>query len=138
MFLTPEPAPSAREGPARRLSASVLLALGLGGVALGLAHLEEALTIAGVLTLARVVRALAGRFPLAGIHPLTLDLGFVGGTGSPHEGGGEHHRGGGSQGNAGHLSSVHLSSLLELLRSDSEAPYAYPLSSAGALYAEPK
>src|SRR5690349_919637 len=104
----------------------LLAGLCLRCVALGLGHLHEALTLAGVLALASVVRALAGRLTLTGVHPLTLDLGFVGGTGSPHERGGKQHRGGSSQSNAGHLSAIHLSSLLELLRSDSSSPTHTP------------
>src|ERR1700716_1669826 len=44
----------------------------------------------------------------AGIHAFTLDLGFISSTSCPDQRGREHHRGGGSQGNAGHLSAVHL------------------------------
>src|ERR1700736_3707537 len=88
------PAPHERNGLAG--------GLGLGSVALRLGHFHEALALAGVLTLAGVVGALAGRLALAGVHAFTLDLGFIGSAGSAYEGGREHHRGGGSQGNAGH------------------------------------
>ena len=159
--------PLSRRAPVHQtLSRSDLLAgLGLGGVALGLAHLQEALPLAGVLALAGVIGTLASGLALAGIHPFALDLGFVG-AGGAYERSREHHCGGGGQSNAGHFSAIHLSGLLELiaigfayLREPTEAarPVAGrvnarhpltptgqslrpgdPFGSARALYAEPK
>src|SRR5579863_5593574 len=47
----------------------LLLGFGLGRVAVGLGHLEEALALAGVLSLAGVVGALTRRLTLAGVDP---------------------------------------------------------------------
>ena len=48
--------------------------LGLRSVALRLGHLHESLALAGILTLAGVVGALAGRLALAGVHSFDTSL----------------------------------------------------------------
>src|SRR5882724_2133757 len=48
----------------------------LGRRALLLAHFQEALALAGVLALTRVVGVLAGRLTLAGVHAGALGLGL--------------------------------------------------------------
>src|SRR5579863_8437191 len=74
------------EGPARRLRAGArqgrqsllalekLMGLLLSVLALLLRHFQEALALAGVLSLAGIIGALAGRLTLASIHAGALDL----------------------------------------------------------------
>src|SRR5580704_1033549 len=63
-------------GPAGPVRAYSLTSLGLGSVAIRLTHLQIALALAGVLTLAGIVGTLAGGVSLAGVHPLALHLGL--------------------------------------------------------------
>src|SRR3569833_3080259 len=102
--------------PRSRRQTPVLLArfrLGLCGIALGLSHLQESLALAGVLSLAGVVRTLAGGLALTGVDTLTLHLAVVGGAGGGDGGHRENHRGGGGESNAGHLSRLHPNFSLE-------------------------
>ena len=58
-------------------SAALALHLGFRVLALGFGHFQEALALAGVLALAGIVGALAGRLTLAGVHARAMDLAIV-------------------------------------------------------------
>src|SRR5215469_13907981 len=90
---------------ARSAEAS-LAGLGLRGVAIRLGHLQIPLALAGVLTLAGVVGALAGRASLAGVHAFAFHLAF-GGAGGGHRRRREHDRSGRGECNTGQDSGIH-------------------------------
>src|SRR4029077_17238648 len=75
--------------------------------ALLLAHFQEALALAGVLALTRVVGALAGRLTLAGVHAGALGLGLGTRHGGADQAGAEEHGGGGCDGQAGAVFQSH-------------------------------
>src|SRR4029077_11246975 len=75
-------------------------------VALRLRHFRPTLAFAGVLALAGVVGALAGRVPLARIDAFTLHFSFFGTRGA-HRDRREHDRSGRGQGNTGQYSGTH-------------------------------
>src|SRR5690349_24842343 len=78
----------------------------LRSIALRLRHLHPPLALAGVLTLAGIVGALAGRVSLAGIDTFTLHLAFLG-AGGAYRHRREHDRSGRGQGNTGQYSGAH-------------------------------
>src|SRR6266478_5792042 len=98
-------------GACRRAAGGSLLAVALhlflGRRALLLAHFQEALALAGVLALTRVVGALAGRLTLAGVHAGALALGLGTRHGGADQAGAEEHGGGGCDGQAGAVFQSH-------------------------------
>src|SRR6267143_871393 len=101
--------PRAGSVPARGRGSllAVALHLFLGRRALLLAHFQEALALAGVLALARVVGALAGRLTLAGVHAGALGLGLGTRHGGADQAGAEEHGGGVCDGQAGAVFQSH-------------------------------
>src|ERR1700730_13692068 len=96
-----------RAGARRGRLLAVALHLLFGRRALLLAHFQEALALAGVLALARVVGALAGRLTFARVHAGALDLGVSTRHGGADQAAAEEHGGGGCNRHAGAVFQSH-------------------------------
>jgi len=72
--------------------------LGLGGIAIGLAQQQEAMTFAAVLALAGVLRGRASRGAFTGVHAFALDLRVFGMRRGDSDCAEEHGGGGGDSG----------------------------------------